>query len=88
MPAQNNDYDKKHQRNIATISARIDRIFNKAAEEAALIGATIKDDLGDRIFSFDDYPQTKKQIDALAEELHTSLEMTIVNGMLRFDVGL
>jgi hypothetical protein len=81
MPQQNNNYDKKHLRNIAVICARIDRIFNKAAEEAALIGATIKDDLGDRIFSFSDYPQTRKQIDALTEELHASLETTIVNGI-------
>lgn len=50
MPQPNNNYDKKHLRNIEVICARIDRIFNKAAEEAALIGATIKDDLGDRIF--------------------------------------
>lgn len=81
MPQLNNNYDKKHLRNIAVICARIDRIFNKAAEEAALIGATIKDDLGDRIFSFRDYPQTRKQVEALTEELHASLETTIVNGI-------
>lgn len=81
MPQPNNNYDQKHLRNIAVICARIDRIFNKAADEAALIGATIKDDLGDRIFSFSDYPQTRKQIDALTEELYASLETTIVNGI-------
>ena len=81
MPTQNNSYDKKHLRNIAVICARIDRIFDKAAEEAALIGATIKDDLGDRIFSFRDYPQTRKQVDRLTEALQASLETAVVNGI-------
>lgn len=81
MPQRNNNYDKKHLRNIAAICTRIDRIFKKAAEEAALIGVSIKDAPGDRIFTFDDYPQTRKQVDRLVEALQASLETAVVNGI-------
>lgn len=76
------DYDKTHLRNMAAIGTRIDRIFKKAAEEAAKIGVSIKSPLSeDRIFSFDDYPETKKQIERLMTALQESMETTIVNGV-------
>lgn len=76
------DYDKTHLRNMAAIGTRIDRIFKKAAEEAAKIGVSIKSPLPeDRIFSFDDYPKTKKQIERLMTALQESMETTIVNGV-------
>lgn len=76
------DYDKTHLRNMAAIGTRIDRIFKKAAEEAAKIGVSIKSPLPeDRIFSFDDYPATKKQIERLMTALQESMETTIVNGV-------
>lgn len=76
------DYDKTHLRNMAAIGTRIDRIFKKAAEEAARIGVSIKSPLPeDRIFSFDDYPATKKQIERLMAALQESMETTIVNGV-------
>ncbi len=76
------DYDKTHLRNMAAIGTRIDRVFKKAAEEAAKIGVSIKSPLPeDRIFSFDDYPETKKQIERLMTALQESMETTIVNGV-------
>ena len=76
------DHDKTHSRNIAAICTRIDRIFRKAAEEAAKIGVSIKTALPeDRIFSFDDYPATRKQIERLMAALQESVETTIVNGV-------
>lgn len=76
------DYDKTHLRNMAAIGTRIDRIFKKAAEEAAKIGVSIKSPLPeDRIFSFDDYPATKKQIERLMTALQESMETTIVSGV-------
>lgn len=76
------DYDKTHLRNMAAIGTRIDRIFKKAAEEAAKIGVSIKTTLPeDRIFSFDDYPETKKQIERLMTALQESMETTIVSGV-------
>lgn len=76
------DYDKTHLRNMAAIGTRIDRIFKKAAEEAAKIGVSIKATLPeDRIFSFDDYPETRKQIERLMTALQESMETTIVSGV-------
>lgn len=76
------DYDKTHLRNMAAIGTRIDRIFKKAAEEAAKIGVSIKTTLPeDRIFSFDDYPATQKQIERLMTALQQSMETTIVSGV-------
>lgn len=75
------DYDKTHLRNMAAIGTRIDRIFKKAAEEAAKIGVSIKDLPEDRIFTFDDYPATQKQIERLMTALQQSMETTIVNGV-------
>ena len=76
------DYDKTHLRNLAAIGTRIDRLFKKAAEEAARIGMTIKTPLPDDvIFSFDDYPETKKHIERLMQALKDSMETIIVNGV-------
>lgn len=66
---------------MAAIGTRIDRIFKKAAEEAAKIGVSIKDLPEDRIFTFDDYPATQKQIERLMTALQQSMETTIVNGV-------
>lgn len=76
------EYDKTHLRNMAAIGTRIDRIFKRAAEEAAKIGVSIKKTLPeDRIFSFDDYPETRKQIERLMTALQESMETTIVSGV-------
>ena len=76
------EYDKTHMRNMAAIGTRIDRIFKRAAEEAAKIGVSIKKTLPeDRIFSFDDYPETRKQIERLMTALQESMETTIVSGV-------
>lgn len=76
------DFDAIHQRNLRLIQWRIDRIFAKAAEEAAMIGMTIDSVLPDgKIFSFDDFPKTKKMIDELIANLSKSVETAIVNGV-------
>lgn len=79
--AKPTDYDKTHRRNMAAIGTRIDRIFKKAAEEAAKIGESIKDLPEDRIFSFEDYPATQKQIERLMAALKDSMELTIADGV-------
>lgn len=76
------DFDKEHLRNIKAVQTRVDRAFAKATEEAALIGASIHADLpDDKIFSFDDYPKTREQVDAMLQELRESVEVTIANGV-------
>lgn len=80
--AKSTDFDKTHRRNLAAIGTRIDRIFKKATEEAAKIGVNIKSPLPeDRIFSFDDYPETEKQIKRLLAALQDSMDVVIANGV-------
>lgn len=82
MAKKKKDFDETHRRNLKTIQNKIDRIFAKAAEEAALIGVNINAVLpDDKIFNFDDYPKTKKMIDELLQELNDSIEGTIVDGV-------
>ena len=76
-----NKYDKKHLQDLQTIGKRIERIFIDAMKEAAMIGARIDQIDPERIFSFDDYPSTKKEIDKLLSELASSVEVAIVNGI-------
>lgn len=75
------EYERKLRRNIAALQARIDRIFRKAAEEAARIGISIHDLPEGRIFSFDDYPKTLKQVERLLDALHSSVQTTVTDGI-------
>ncbi len=75
------EYERKNRRNIAALQARIDRIFRKAAEEAARIGISIHDLPEGRIFSFDDYPKTLKQVERLLDALHSSVQTTVTDGI-------
>ena len=76
------EYDKTHLRNMAAVGTRIDRIFKKAADEAAKIGVSIHSPLPDgRIFAFDDYPETHRQIERLLTALWQSTEGLIVNSV-------
>ena len=76
-----NKYDKKHLQDLQTIGKRIERIFIEATKEAARIGARIDQIDPERLFSFDDYPSTKKEIDNLLSELASSVDVAIVNGI-------
>ncbi len=75
------EYDKTHLRNMAAIGTRIDRIFKKAADEAAKIGVQIKELHPEHLFSFDDYPETKKQIERLMAALRQSTTAAIASGI-------
>ena len=68
-------------RNIAAIERQIDEIFNTVAREAAALGASISSVNPDRLFSFDDYPQTKDRLNKLLQGLNKKLQASIVNGI-------
>lgn len=80
--AKLSEHDKTHMRNLAAIRKRVDRIFAEAAAEAARIGVKVKEPLEEgRIFSFDDYPATLREVEALVGELREQVEVAIVNGV-------
>lgn len=79
--ARLNKYDRRHLTNIAAVLRQVDRIFNAAIKEAARIGVRIDEISPDRLFSFSDYPFTRKEVEKLLEELKSGLSGAIVNGV-------
>lgn len=74
-------WEQQHLRNVARYERQIDDIYREAAREAASIGATIKAVKGDTLFSFADYPLTRKRVDSLLSGLTESVEAVILNGV-------
>lgn len=58
--ARLNKWELQHLKNLSALDREIERIFEAAIKEAARIGATIGDFNPDRLFSFSDYPITRK----------------------------
>jgi hypothetical protein len=75
-----NKFDKQHQLNVRKYQRRIDAIYKKTAEEAARRAATLPVP-DDYIFTFDDFPAIKKQIDALLATMAAEVEMTVTDGV-------
>lgn len=76
-----NKYDKRHLRNLTAYERQVDAIYKAAVKEAAALGLSIRDLDPTRLFSFDDYPITRKRIDSLLESLKSGLSAVIVNGV-------
>lgn len=78
-----NEYDKKHLHNLTAIERAIQRIFMKAAEDAARIGMRLDAKLaeGNKAFSFTDYPSVKPAVEKLMRQLKEQLEVAVVDGV-------
>lgn len=78
-----NEYDKKHLHNLTAIERAIQRIFMKAAEDAARIGMRLDAKLaeGSKAFSFTDYPSVKPAVEKLMRQLKEQLEVAVVDGV-------
>lgn len=79
--AKTNKYDSQHWRNQAAYERQVDAIYRAAAKEAAALGVSVKDFNPDRLFSFSDYPTTRKKIEKLLSDLQTGIMAVIVNGI-------
>ncbi len=76
-----NKYEKRHRRNTKAYQKKIDKIFDEAAREAAILGTSIDGVDTSKVFSFADYPSTKKRIDTLLNTLTKDIRNVIVNGI-------
>ena len=76
-----NKYDKQHLRNLTAYERQVDAIYRAAVKEAAALGLSIRDLDPTRLFSFSDYPITRKRLESLLESLKSRLSAVIVNGV-------
>jgi len=81
MASKQNKYDRTHQSRLNAYLRAVEEIYQEAAKEAAAIGLSIDDFNPDRLFSFSDYPSTRKKVDSLLESLKTDLSAVIINGV-------
>lgn len=79
--ARLNKWERQHLKDLSALDKRIEQIYEAAVKEAARIGATISDFNPDRLFSFSDYPITRKRIEKLLSGLKSGLSGAIVNGI-------
>lgn len=75
-----NKFDKRHLANVRKYQRQIDQIYRDAAAQVAArySGLPVPDDA---IFSFDDYPAIKAQIDALIRQMAGDIELTVQDGV-------
>ncbi len=73
-------YESMHQKDMAAIERKIAAAYRKAAEEASKL-ADIQIPGTSKAFSIDDYPQLKKKVSEILEDLHNRLQTIIVNGV-------
>ena len=75
-----NKYDKKHIANVRGYQRRIDSIYKKAVEQISMRSAGLDAPDG-YIFTFDDFPALRKQIDAIISKMQSDIEFTVTDGV-------
>jgi len=75
-----NKFDKRHIANVRRYQRKIEAIYREAAAEAARLAASLTAP-EDYIFTFEDFPAVKLQIDALVSAMRADIEMTIADGI-------
>ena len=81
MPKPKDKHDEQHLKNVQLYLKRIQELYKIASDEASKIGCSINGVDSSKPFSFDDYPQTQKKMNALLSKFKKSLEVSIVNGI-------
>ena len=77
-----NKYDRKHFLNLHAIERQVEEAYMAAAVEATKIAELIGVNFNpENVFSFRDYPLTRKRVETLLETLRNCVETTIVNGI-------
>ena len=78
-----NKWDMEYLRTQVRLQRAIDAVYTEAAKEAARIGANLSIADPDRIFSFADYPMTKKRVSDLLRLFSSRINATLINGINR-----
>ena len=81
MPKKQNRYDLRHRHNAQVYEKQLDAVYKEAVREAVAISSTIGQIKPDTMFSFDDYPITRKRAERLLAGLKSRIEAVVVNGI-------
>lgn len=76
-----NKYDLRHKCNIKDYELQMDAIYREAIREAVSISGTVGQIKPDTLFSFDDYPITRKRIENLMSGLKSRMQAVVLNGI-------
>lgn len=79
--ATQDKWEKQHLKSIAKYERLIKRIYDKYVQEAARIGADITSFDANNPLAFDDYPLTRKRIEALQKHMASDIEAVVYNGI-------
>lgn len=81
--ASNGKYDSLHHKRLTAIEKRIQAIYEQAIKEVAQLGTKVKE-LKDKenILNLDHYPDIKKKVDSLMQEIGKGVESTVVDGIV------
>jgi hypothetical protein len=74
-------FDRKHLANLTAYEREIDRLFQEAVTQAAMIGSSISDLSPDVLFSFDNDPVLRKKFERLMSGLKKGMSAAVVNGI-------
>ena len=81
MVKKQDKYDMRHKRNIKVYELQMDAIYREAIREAVSISGTVGQIKPDTLFSFDDYPITRKRIENLMSGLKSRMQAVVLNGI-------
>lgn len=79
--ATQDKWEKQHLKSIAKYERLIKQIYDKYVQEAARIGADITSFDASNPLAFDDYPLTRKRIEALQKHMASDIETVVYNGI-------
>lgn len=79
--ATQDKWEKQHLKSIAKYERLIKQIYDKYVQEAARIGADITSFDASNPLAFDDYPLTRKRIEALQKHMASDIEAVVFNGI-------
>ncbi|RZJ86081.1 MAG: hypothetical protein EOO20_19015, partial [Chryseobacterium sp.] len=74
-------FEKQHLSRIEKYAEKVEAIYLSAIEEYAKLGSSIKNVNPNKLFNFNDYPQTKEKLNKIINDTYGNVFATIKNGI-------
>lgn len=81
IPIDDARFEKQHLSRVEKYAAKVEAIYKSALDEYARLGASIGNVNLDKLFSFKDYPETKKKVDKIINDTYGNVLVTIKSGI-------